>query len=97
MIVISLIDIEDRFAKILKQLEGKKRCLLVGHCLLFMCVIWLYAKNHGPTLESGHMGRGHLSLLAKTYRGFHLLQFNRAPPSALTKPYPKIKIGETND
>ena len=93
----NLQDIEDRFSNLLKKLEGMKRCLLVGHCLLFMCVIWLYAKNHRPTLESGHMGRGNLSLLAKTDRGFHLLEFNRAPPSVVTKPYPKIKIGETND
>ncbi len=26
-----------------------------------------------------------------------LLEFNRAPPSVVTKPYPKIKIGEIND
>jgi broad specificity phosphatase PhoE len=78
----SLQDIEDRFSNLLKHLKGMNRCLLIGHCLLFMCVVWLYAKNHGPTLESGHMGRGHLSILAETDRGFRLLEFNQAPPSA---------------
>jgi probable phosphoglycerate mutase len=80
-----LFDIEARVSAFLKNLEGMKRVLLLGHCLLFMCVIWLFTENHGPTLEDGHMGRGHLSLLVKTERGFRLQDFNRAPPETMAE------------
>lgn len=76
----SLRDIEARFGNLLEDLEGMKQVLLLGHCLLFMCVIWLLAENRGPTLESGHMGRGHVSVLVKTGNGYRLQEFNRAPP-----------------
>jgi broad specificity phosphatase PhoE len=79
-----LCDIESRFSAFLKNLEGMKRVLLLGHCFLFMCVIWLFAENHGPMLEDGHMGRGHLSLLVKSERGFRLQDFNLAPSETLS-------------
>jgi len=75
----NLRDIEARFTSLLANVGGKKKVLLLGHCLLFMCAIWLFAENRGPTLESGNMGRGHLSLLVKTERGFRLQEFNQAP------------------
>ncbi|MBL7177643.1 MAG: histidine phosphatase family protein [Desulfobacteraceae bacterium] len=81
----SLFDIEARVGAFLNTLEGMKRVLLLGHCLLFMCVIWIFTENHGPTLEDGHMGRGHLSLLVKTEYGFRLQEFNRAPPDTLAE------------
>jgi broad specificity phosphatase PhoE len=66
--------------------------LVVGHCLLFMAVIWLFCENHGPTLEDGHMGRGHLSIirnnpLAPFIKGdnndrFRLLKFNIPPETS---------------
>jgi len=46
--------------------QADKRVLVVGHCLLFMAVIWLFCKNHGNTFEDGHMGRGHLSVISRT-------------------------------
>lgn len=77
----TLNDIEDRFTEFLDGLESKrqKRILVVGHCLLFMAVIWLFCENHGPTLEDGHMGRGYLSVTRKSGDRFRLLQFNLSP------------------
>lgn len=79
----SLHDVETRFSALLTDLAGKKNVLLVGHCLLFVCVIWLFADNSGSTLENNHMERGHLSLLIKKGRGFRLHDFNRPPPEAV--------------
>lgn len=81
----SLNDIGARFSRFLDELERKEhRCVLVvGHCLLFMGVIWLFCENHGPTLEDGHMGRGHLSIIRKTGDRFRLLKFNISPEASV--------------
>ena len=94
----SLNDVGTRFSRFLQGLEdkqsesngeGNENILVVGHCLLFMAVIWLFCKkqrttssyreNHGPTLEDGHMGRGHLSIISKNNDRFRLLKFNISP------------------
>ena len=90
----TLNDIESRFSRFLEELENKRpepkkearneikrseRILVVGHCLLFMAVIWLFCENHGPTIEDGHMGRGHLSIISKNNDRFRLLKFNISP------------------
>ena len=74
-------DVGDRFTSFLDGLarNPQKPILVVGHCLLFMVVIWLFCENHGPSLEDGHMGRGHLSIISKTGDGFRLLKFNLSP------------------
>jgi broad specificity phosphatase PhoE len=74
----TLNDIRDRFRQFLNELEQKRqKCVLVvGHCLLFMAVIWLFCENHGPMFEDGHMDRGHLSIISKTGNRFRLLKFN---------------------
>ena len=69
--------------------EEDENILVVGHCLLFMAVIRLFCKkqrttssyreNHGPTLEDGHMGRGHLSIISKNNDKFRLVKFNISP------------------
>jgi broad specificity phosphatase PhoE len=76
----SLKDIELRLAGLLAETRRQERVLLLGHCLLFMCAIWLLAENHGPTMESGHMGRGHFSVLAGSDKGYRLHLFNQPPP-----------------
>lgn len=80
----TLNDIEYRFRGFLDGVESKedKRILVVGHCLLFMAVIWLFCENHGPTLENGHMGRGHLSIISKTGDRFRVLKFNISPDTS---------------
>ena len=77
----TLNDIEDRFRGFLDGLEGKgqRRILVVGHCLFFMAVIWLFCENHGRTLEDGHMGRAHLSIIRKSGDRFRMLKFNISP------------------
>ena len=77
----TLLDAGKRLDKLLDRIEreGSDHVLLVGHCLLFMAFIWLHCENHGPTLESGHMGRGHLTILSKTRNGFRLENFDLAP------------------
>jgi broad specificity phosphatase PhoE len=78
----SLDDVRARFAGLLGDLARRpeRSVLLVGHCLLFMCVIWLFAGSHGPTFESGHMGRGALSVLRGGADGLVLAEFNALPP-----------------
>ncbi|MBM3237648.1 histidine phosphatase family protein [Candidatus Poribacteria bacterium] len=61
------------------RIKQSKDILVVGHCLLFMAVIWLFCENHGPTLEDGHMGRGHLSVISRNNDRFRLLKFNIPP------------------
>lgn len=90
----TLNDIEYRFGRFLEQLENRRQgqkgevrngiersenILVVGHCLLFMAVIWLFCENHGSTLEDGHMGRGHLSVIKKNNDRFRILKFNISP------------------
>jgi len=84
----SLNDVGTRFSRFLQELEdkqsessgeGNENILVVGHCLLFMAVIWLFCENHGHTLEDGHMGRGHLSIISKSNDRFRLLKFNISP------------------
>lgn len=79
----SLNDIRDRFRGFLNGLEGEqqKPVLIVGHCLLFMAVIWLFCENHGSMFEDGHMGRGHLSIISGSDDRFRILKFN-IPPGA---------------
>jgi probable phosphoglycerate mutase len=82
----TLNDIENRFRSFLDVLESKQeKCVLVvGHCLLFMAVIWLFCENHGPKFEDGHMGRGHLSVISKNGGKFRLLKFNISPGTSHT-------------
>lgn len=80
----TLNDIEHRFRGFLHGLESKqqKRILIVGHCLLFMAIIWLFCENHGPTFENGHMSRGHLSVISKAGDRFRMLKFNISPTTS---------------
>jgi broad specificity phosphatase PhoE len=80
----SLNDVGDRFRSFLNGLESEqqKPILIVGHCLLFMAVIWLFCENHGSMFEDGHMGRGHLSVISGSGDRFSILKFN-IPPDAL--------------
>jgi probable phosphoglycerate mutase len=79
----ALCDAEARLRGLLAEIErhGSGHILLAGHCLLFMAFIWLFCGNHGPTLESGHMGRGHLSILRGRGERFHIEEFSVAPPA----------------
>jgi len=74
------------------RIERSENIMVVGHCLLFMAVIWLFCENHGPTLEDGHMGRGHLSIIKNnplppfsedTYDRFRILKFNISPEESV--------------
>jgi len=76
--------------------RARSHILVVGHCLLFMAVIWLFCQkqrpeyhghceNHTPTLEDGHMGRGHLSIISKDNDKFHLIKFNLSPEGTLAE------------
>jgi broad specificity phosphatase PhoE len=77
----TLLDAKERLTCLLKRIEdgGPDHVLLVGHCLLFMALIWLFCEDHGPMLEDGHMGRGHLTILRKTGNSFRLQAFDLAP------------------
>ncbi|MBW2060927.1 MAG: histidine phosphatase family protein [Deltaproteobacteria bacterium] len=77
----TLNDVAKRLGAFLTGLEAGRQTpvLIVGHCLLFMAAIWLFCKNHGPGLEDGHMGRGHLTIIGKRDDGFHILAFNISP------------------
>ncbi|UCD56106.1 MAG: histidine phosphatase family protein [Candidatus Hydrogenedentota bacterium] len=79
----TLLDAEKRLRKLLDKIanDGPNHVLLVGHCLLFMALIWLFCENHGPTVESGHMRRGHVSILYKAGERFRLEKFDIAPPT----------------
>jgi len=79
----SLNDVGNRFKSFLNGLEGEqqKPILIVGHCLLFMAVIWLFCENHGSMFEDGHMGRGHLSVISGSGDRFSILRLN-IPPDA---------------
>ncbi len=79
----TLAGVEKRLKASLEQVHagGAGHVLLVGHCLLFMALIWLYCENHGPTLEDGHMGRAHVSILRSASRTYRLERFNIKPPT----------------
>ena len=79
----TLLQVETRLSELLDKVEehGSGHVLLVGHCLLFMAFIWLFCENHGPTLESGHMGRARLSILRRTNKMYRLEKFDLAPPT----------------
>jgi broad specificity phosphatase PhoE len=93
----SLDDVKFRFSRFLNdallfrekasleniQSKQGRHILIVGHCLLFMAVIWLFCENHGFTLEDGHMGRGHLSIISQNNDRFRLLKFNLSPESPM--------------
>ena len=78
----TLLGVKNRLGKLLDRVDNgdSGHVLLVGHCLLYMAFIWLFCENHGPTLESGHMGRARLSILRKTSENFRLEKFDLAPP-----------------
>ncbi len=78
----TLADAEKRLRKFLRTLGdgNSKHVLIVGHCLLFMALIWVFCENHGPTLESGHMGRARLSILRSAKGKFRLDEFDLSPP-----------------
>jgi len=80
----SLINIRDRFVELMSEIEQRRieRVLLVGHCLLYMAVIWLFCENRGTTLEDGHMGRGHLSIVTRRDEKYRLHRFNLPPGEA---------------
>ena len=78
----SLEEVEGRlrgFIDLLDRRAPAPRSLVVGHCMLFMAVIWLLCENRGPTFEHGHMGRGHLSVLRGGGGRFRLTAFNLSP------------------
>ena len=80
----TLNDIGNRFRGFLDGLEskGQNRILVVGHCLLFTAVIWLFCESHGPRFEDDYMGRGHLSIISRTDDKFRLLKFNISPETS---------------
>jgi len=82
----TLLDAENRLRKLLETIErgNSSHVLLVGHCLLFMALIWLFCENHGPTLENGHMGRGHLTIIRKRGSIFRLEEFDISPEADLS-------------
>lgn len=85
----TLSEVEQRFGGFLDDVESKQeKCVLViGHCLLFMAVIWLFCENRNPHFEDGHMQRGHLSIIRRSDSRFRLLRFNLSPkPNAHTNP-----------
>jgi len=77
----TLSDIENRFKAYIDGLDdGEERSVLtVGHCLLFMAVIWLFCENHGPSFEHGHMSRGHVPIMSMADKRFRLVKFNLSP------------------
>ncbi len=77
----TLREVERRFGGFLDDVESKKekRILVIGHCLLFMAVLWLFCENRNPHIEDGHMQRGHLSVIRRSDSQFHLLRFNLSP------------------
>lgn len=77
----TLRQVGDRFGRFLRSLNGdyEKPILIVGHCLLFMAVFWLFCENHGPEFEDGYMGRGHLSVISSASDKFRILKFNIPP------------------
>jgi broad specificity phosphatase PhoE len=81
----TLLDTEDRIRKLLSKVDNSDstHILLVGHCLLFMALIWLFCENHGPALESGHMGRARLSILRKMSDKLRLEKFDLTPQDKL--------------
>ncbi len=81
----SLKDVGARFGQFLRRVEdsGSRRILVLGHCLLFTAVLWLFCDQHGPVFEDGHMGRGCLSILSKAGGSLRLLKFNVPPPMSL--------------
>jgi len=87
----TLSDVRRRLECLFDALATKqeRRILIVGHCLLFIAIIWLFCENHGPTFDDGHMNPGHISILAKTARKLRLLRFN-IPPNGSPK---QILIG----
>ncbi len=80
----TLNDVETRFRVFLDSLEGgqKKPILVVGHCLLFMAVFWLFCGRYGPGFHDGYMGRGHLSIISGAGDKFNILKFS-VPPGEL--------------
>ncbi|GAB4332580.1 MAG: histidine phosphatase family protein [Candidatus Abyssubacteria bacterium] len=79
----TLAEVRERLEASLEQVhaDGAGHVLLVGHCLLFMALIWFFCDNHGPSLEDGHMGRAHVSILHSVSRTYRLERFNIKPPS----------------
>ena len=77
----SLDEVHQRLGGFLVRLKHALpgRVLLVGHSLLFAAAIWLYCENHPSTFTAGHMGRGHLSVIAGRDERFRLVEFNHAP------------------
>lgn len=77
----TLSEVERRFGGFLDDVESKqeKCALVIGHCLLFMAVLWLFCENRNPHFEDGHMQRGHLSIIRRSHNLFRLLRFNLSP------------------
>ena len=80
----SLNDVEARLRVFLDNLgnEREKPVLVVGHCLLFMAVFWLFCGRCGPEFHDGYMGRGHLSIISGSGDKFQILKFS-VPPGEL--------------
>lgn len=81
----SLMDIKIRFKYFLSELHKKdeRHILIIGHCLLFMSIIWSFCEERGNTLEDGHMDRGHLSIITDKDGKLHLVKFNIPPGAAV--------------
>ena len=80
----TLNDIEARLRAFLDCLgDGREKpILVVGHCLLFMAVFWLFCERLGPEFHDGYMGRGHLSVISGDGDRFRILKFS-IPPGEL--------------
>ena len=80
----TLEDVEARLRAFLDGLEheNEKPILVVGHCLLFMAVFWLFCEERRLKFHDGYMGRGHLSVISGNDDNFRILQFN-VPPGEL--------------
>jgi len=76
----TLNDIRVRFTEFLNELEETQHpILIVSHCGFLMVVIWAFCKNHGPTFEDGHVGRGCYSIISESGKRFQVTKFNVFP------------------
>ena len=74
-------EVTGRFTKLLDRIEGlyDGPVLLVGHCLLYMTVLWYWYSDRKDEVEKYHMGRGNYSIVNKENKKLDLIEFNVGP------------------
>ena len=77
----ALNDVEVRLGAFLDGVKNgqDKSILVVGHCLLFMAIFWLFCGKCGPEFRDGYMGRGHISVISGNGDEFQILKLNVSP------------------